>query len=1156
MTAADTPPPPAPTPGRRPWYRNRWLIGGAAALGVYTLAGFFLVPYLVRHYVPELAAGQLQRQAAIGEVRFNPFLLRLEAKEFALRETDGAAIAGFQRLLVDLELESLFRWAWTFAEIRIEGLALDLVVDADGRLNLARMMDALPQGEARENAGERPPPRLLLRHAALAGGAVSFTDRSHGTAATVEVRPIDLELNEISTLPERSGDKAVTARLPGGGSLGWQGRLTLHPLASSGTVRVDGFRPAAVWKLLQDRLRLAEPGGVVDAAVSYRFAYAAGVTTLTADPIRVSVRELALTEEGASAPMLELASIEAPAARFDLAARELVVPQLAIRDGRAAAGVAVDGTVNWATLAKAAAAPPPATTPAPRAAAGAPWKVRVESLSVDNLALDYRDASRAVPVRIAAASSALELSAQAEAGGEAPRIVLDGISLTVRELAWTEAESGAPLLALQEVAATGGRLDLAENDLRLARVTVTGGEMGLNRSPEGVIRHAEVFGPAEGKVQRELEEAGRAAAAEGRPWTFALDELAIAGFALGFTDQGTQPPLEVGLEKIDVTLKDLRNDGRTPFKADARVQVRQGGSVTATATVGPGAETVDAQVKLARVTLLPLAPLVAKFAALKLASGDVSGAARIAYRAGKGAPQLKATGAVAVGGLLLNEAETGERFLEWKALSANGVDLSLGPDRLAVAEVRLLEPGAKIVIFADRSVNLAKVVRREEAPPAGAGAPASAPEAPAAADAKAFPISVERVRVENGTVDFADLSLVLPFATRVKEFNGAATGIASDPASRASLKFEGRVDEFGEAAVDGSLAPFAPKTFTDIGVVFRNVAMTPFSPYSATFAGRKIASGKLNLDLQYKIDNSELKGENKVVLQEFTLGETVESPNAVSLPLDLAIALLTDSQGKIDLAVPVSGNVDSPEFSYGHVIWQAVVNVITKIVTAPFRALGAALGGDAEGLDSVAFAPGRAQLTPPEQERLKKVAEALAKRPQLQVTVRGGVDPAADGTALKERALRAALAQKLGVKLEPGEDPGPVAYDNAKTQRALEALAAERGGANALADFQAAFEKTAGRPAKRVNPALALVGQASDDREFYVALFASLVEKAPAPEAELQALAESRAAAVVQALTATAGLDPARVAAGKPETAEARDRAVPSKLELGVKGGA
>jgi hypothetical protein len=295
MTAADTPPPAAPPPGKRPWYRNRWLIGGAAALGVYTLAGFFLVPYLVRHYVPKIAAETFQRQAAIGEVRFNPFLFRLEASDFAFRDTGGEPMLAIERLLVDFEVSSLARWAWTFAEIRVEGPALDLVIGEDNRLNLARVLDAMPPADPAEPPREGPLPRMVIAQATLAGGKVSFTDRSNPTHATATLEPVDLDFKEISTLPERRGPYAVTARLPGGGSVAWQGEVSLHPVASSGTVRVEGFKPATAWKFLQDRVRLTEPKGDLDVAVTYRFAYAAGVTTLTADPIKASVRDLSAT---------------------------------------------------------------------------------------------------------------------------------------------------------------------------------------------------------------------------------------------------------------------------------------------------------------------------------------------------------------------------------------------------------------------------------------------------------------------------------------------------------------------------------------------------------------------------------------------------------------------------------------------------------------------------------------------------------------------------------------------------------------------------------------------------------------------------------------------------------------------------------------------
>src|SRR5256885_1705702 len=168
------------------------------------------------------------------------------------------------------------------------------------------------------------------------------------------------------------------------------------------------------------------------------------------------------------------------------------------------------------------------------------------------------------------------------------------------------------------------------------------------------------------------------------------------------------------------------------------------------------------------------------------------------------------------------------------------------------------------------------------------------------------------------------------------------------------------------------------------------------------------------------------------------LGEQVESPGAMKLPLDLALAILPDADGRIDIALPVRGNVDNPEFNYGHVIWEALVTVIKRVATAPFRALGALFGGGRGGekLEAIEFEPGRDVVLPPEREKLKHVGEVLGKRPQLKLTVHGGYDAKLDGEALRALRVRHDLAQRLGVKLKPGEDPGPVAFGDAKTQRA------------------------------------------------------------------------------------------------------------------------
>ena len=713
-------------------------------------------------------------------------------------------------------------------------------------------------------------------------------------------------------------------------------------------------------------------------------------------------------------------------------------------------------------------------------------------------------------------------------------------ALNVKNVAvnFTDESQPAPigLEARLDLRLSGASLDSERKEAALSRFAVNGKVLNLNRGPAGKGQ----------KAKAKTGKAEEAKAGKEQPWKVALDLLTVSSLDLGFVDRQSTTPLAFDLTGLQAEVTGLTLPGEKPLAFTLQSKIRQGGSLGLKGTVprqGNKIGKIEAKIALDRLNLKPLAGLVAKEVALTLVSGDFSADTNLRYEPKEPQPQINVTGLAKIGNLLLQEEETGDRFLAWKELAANGFDLSLNPDHLEIKELRLREPGAKITIFKDKSVNLAKIRKKQGPAEAAKAAKSGKPEEKQ--DRPPFPVNIERVRLEKGVIDFADFSLVLPFAAKIEQTRGVITGISSKKDSRANLKLDGKVGEFGQARAEGSLAPYAPKKFTDIKVSFRNVEMPPLSPYTATFAGRIISSGKLNLDLEYKIKDSELLGDNSVILERFTLGERVESPGALKLPLDLAIALLTDSDGKIDLKLPVRGNVDHPEFSYGHLIWQAITNVLTKIVTAPFRALAALFSGSSENLDKILFEPGQAMLTPPEQEKLNKVALALEKRKQLQLTVHGGFAPGLDGTALKSAQVRRELAQKLGVKLEADEDPGPVAFDHAKTQRALETLSGNR-----LAAFEADYRKNTGKTANRVNPALALLGRASEDHEFYRALFAYLVETAPLNQAELESLAEQRGKAIVQGLTDRAGADAVRITVGPAVQSEEQDKSVPAKLEL------
>ncbi|HMA87387.1 MAG TPA: DUF748 domain-containing protein [Burkholderiales bacterium] len=1115
--------------------RHRWFLSATGLLVVYALIGFLLLPWLVQRYVPEYARDTLKRQASIGKVRINPFLLTFEAKDFRLAEADGTPILGVQRLYVDLQTESLFRWAWVFAVIDIDGLDLRVVTHADGRVNLAELAAAARGEKPAAPAKDEAPVRMLLRHVALSEGRLTYTDRSGPAPASATLEPINLEFDDVSTLPERKGPYTVSARLPGGGNVRWRGEVSLRPIASEGVLSIAKFRPASVWKFVQDQFRLDPPAGEVDFVTNYRFLFAGGKPQLMLSGANLGVAGLELRQPGAAEPLLVLQQVQASDVGLDLQRREITVPKLAISNGRVAAAVDPDGNVDWQTIPIAKGSTGPA---------GAPWTVRLDGIHVGDVALHVIDSSRAMPLALDVGNVAIDAKALLGTGA-ATTVSSDALRIDLSKVTFTPPGAATPLLALDSATLEGDSIDTAKRQARLKEIVLRGGGTRLVRDAKGRIELLDALAPSSrGAARKALEEAAKAAQAEGAPWQFRLGALRLEGFGLALADESFAPPLRYDLADVSATLQNLSNDGKSPVEFDAALRVAQGGSAAAAGSLAPDGSAADARVKINRINLAPLQPALARYAELVLKAGDLSASATLRYEKKKSGAALRASGALGITGLAIDEAQSGERFLGWKSLSATGIRFSLAPDRLGVAEVRLVEPQAKITIFKDRSVNLATVLKKQ--------APAS-PAAPA--QAGAFPVSVERVRLENGTVDFADQSLALPFAAHVRELGGVIAGISSDPASRAELELEGRVDEQGLARAKGAFSPFAPKRFLDLRLEFRNVELTPFSPYSATFAGRKIASGRLTTNLEYKIRDGQLEGDNKILLDKFTLGERVESPSALHLPLDLAIALLTDADGKIDVAVPVRGDVNNPKFSYGHLIWQAIVTVIKNIVTAPFRALGALLGGGAAQLDAVAFDAGSDRVLPTELDKLKKVAEALQKRPQLKVIVDGRYNTAVDGAALRADKVRRELAAAQDVKLAPGEMPGPVAFDSAKTQRALEKLLTARSGERAVADFQAQFEKRTGREAKRVNPALAFFGKGSSDSEFYEAMYKRLVELHPLAPNELEALGQSRADAVAQALVKDAHVDASRVAPGKTEaTGEAPKDTVETKLRLDVMG--
>jgi hypothetical protein len=766
-------------------------------------------------------------------------------------------------------------------------------------------------------------------------------------------------------------------------------------------------------------------------------------------------------------------------------------------------------------------------------------------LDFNGFAIDYQDTSRTPGLKAGIGSIKVGLKAEAEAGTDQSKVLVSDIAVGVSDFQAGFSDSPEQPARIEKFAIEGGAYDLAANALTLEKVAIEGGAWDVRRLADGAINLALLFAPPQkGAIAKEREEA----AAEGRPFQFLSKIVSISGLKASLSDLSVRPDGPImNLEDIAVVLNDV--DGKSAMKFDVSLKFMEGGQIKATGTVNPAIPSVESDIQVADFGLTPFQLYLDQFVALTLKSGVVSTRGKLRYGLKEVGARTAYQGGFKVDNLHLVEPGGTETFLGWKELQTDQMKLQLEPNRLEIGELKLAELAGKFIINQDGTLNLVKVIKTD--PKAKPAPPAPAKAAVGAADP--FPVLVRKIILSDGKMEFADLMLTPQFGTKIHKLKGVVAGVSTARGARAQVKLDGQVDEYGTAKIDGELNTSDPKVYTNVSVVFRNVEMTNLTPYSGRFAGRKIDSGKLSVDLKYLIQKAQLAGENQIVVERLTLGEKIPSPDAVNLPLDLAIALLEDSNGVIDIGLPVRGDLNSPEFSYGHLIWKAIANLITKIVTSPFRALAALLpGGGEETLNAVAFEPGRTDVPPPEKEKLAKLAGALQKRPQLKLVVEGRYNPETDLAELRTASLRRTLATRQGQKLDPGEDPGPVDFSSPETGKALEAIFNERFGADALkaikADLKATEDKSK-KEAAAVSKTVAPESEAQDPGELAKILFARLADAEPMGEPELAKLADARAQAIVSELS-EAGRIPTERVQVKPSTALEKADAVTAALTL------
>lgn len=645
-------------------------------------------------------------------------------------------------------------------------------------------------------------------------------------------------------------------------------------------------------------------------------------------------------------------------------------------------------------------------------------------------------------------------------------------------------------LALAALKLSGISVDGRERALSLERVTADGLDLrGWSQGDRASL--AELFAMPATAADDEDETAMDV------PWRLHLGLLQLRNSEAAWRSEFTEPGL-LTVQPLTAELRDLHwpTQGASPVALELRINGLA--SLEARGSLDAGAGNMELDFALRGLPLAWFAPNLPSILLAEISSGTANTTGRFTlaeFQPGT----LTLDGAVTDFAMVLHGAE--DALTRWDNLHWEGLAVAVPQRNITLAELHLEGYQGRLHIQEDGTINIQRLL--QEQADAGTGTEEkAAPEAGSDSVEQApWQFSAPAIFVADSAIDFQDQSLPIQFRTVIGDLDGSISNLNSDPSEALQVDMRGSVDGYAPVTLTGTASPLRSPPALDLDLNFRGLDMARLTPYSGTYAGYAIERGTLNAQLGYSLQNNRLQGDNRIVINQLKLGDRVASDQALDLPLRLGIALLTDSNGVIDLAVPVSGDVDNPRFSLGSVIAGAFVNLLSKAITAPFSFL-ASLVGSSEDLRTVDFPAGGSELDSHGQGKLRDLATAMQQRPGLNLVITGLIDPETDRASLQEQLLRAALLQQ-----------GLSAEDISGRSEAWREAISER---------YARLDTAA--PQDPEQPAPSLLQQARILRDQW-----------PVPDSALLALASERAASSKRFLVNEGGVDPERVVLTPPE---------------------
>ena len=599
-------------------------------------------------------------------------------------------------------------------------------------------------------------------------------------------------------------------------------------------------------------------------------------------------------------------------------------------------------------------------------------------------------------------------------------------------------DSGEKFLAIPELALNGILLDLAGRRFSLEEFTTNAGYLLVRLSKTGRLNLERLFSPPASAEEQSPAPAPvkekKDRTEEGQPWKVLVRRFAIDDYAVRFEDHAPSTPFVAAMDKIDFeTVNIAVPTSPEPNTIEFSTRFNQTGSMAATGEISIDPLAVGMKIKIADIALDALQPYVSDNLSLSITGGEFNtdGAFSLTQSAG-GQPSVSYKGKVSVVNLATVEKVTAKDFLKWRELSLPEIAVSYNPTAVDIKEISLKGLYARVALKSNGKTNIDDVLAPPrhstpvepdggEGPEEAAVEPEPAPEEPPppeqdegaqeAGEEQAPSLKIGPLNFADGTFEFTDGSIRPAYKASLTDINGTISGLLPEGNEKTAINIKCKLGKYSPMKIKGKFSLADYKKYLNMNIDFKNIGLSDFTPYSGKYLGYRIGRGKLSLKLKYKINNKQLKADNYIYMNQFTFGQKVNSEDAVKLPVKLAVSLMKDRKGVIELDLPVGGDLGNPKVNVWKLILQALKNLITKLAAAPFSALGSLVGGGGEEMGYVDFEYGKSEINDEQKLKLDTLAKALGQRPDIALEIHGGADSYEDAEILKHEKLMRLLVE-------------------------------------------------------------------------------------------------------------------------------------------------